>query len=126
MRYASLAFVFVNNSVKIGCKNKKFFRFSQIYFPMSGKVRIFAVRNNMFFVMTAVDIRAAINNDLNTFPPDLLQVVADFVRSLRMKNEGADTTITPLLACMFTGHSVNVSDAELDAAREDYLKEKYL
>ena len=92
---------------------------------MSGKVRIFAVRNNMFFVMTAVDIRAAINNDLNTFPPDLLQVVADFVRSLRMKNEGTDTTITPLVS-MFTGHSVNVSDAELDAACEDYLKEKYL
>lgn len=93
---------------------------------MSGKVRIFAVRNNMFFVMTAVDIRAAINNDLNTFPPDLLQVVADFVRSLRMKNEGTNTTITPLVASMFTGHSVNVTDAELDAAREDYLKEKYL
>ncbi len=126
MRYASLAFVFVNNSVEIGCKDTHYFPFGKKYFPMSGKVRIFAVRNNMFFVMTAVDIRAAINNDLNTFPPDLLQVVADFVRSLRMKNEGIDTTITPLVASMFTGHSINVSDAELDAAREDYLKEKYL
>lgn len=27
---------------EIGCKNTKFFPFSQIYFPMSGKVRIFA------------------------------------------------------------------------------------
>lgn len=76
--------------------------------------------------MTAVDIRAAINNDLSTFPPDLLLVVADYVRSLRKKNEGADMTITPLVASLFTGHSVNVTDAELDAAREDYLKEKYL
>ncbi len=76
--------------------------------------------------MTAADIRAAINNDLSTFPPDLLQVVADYVRSLRKKNEGDDMTITPLVASLFTGHSVNVTDAELNAAREDYLKEKYL
>lgn len=76
--------------------------------------------------MTAVDIRAAINNDLSTLSPDLLQVVADYVRSLRNKNEGASQQITPLVASMFTGHSVNVTDQELDAAREDYLKEKYL
>lgn len=76
--------------------------------------------------MTAVDIRAAINNDLSTFSPDLLQVVADYVRSLRKKNEGADMPITPLVASLFTGHSVNVTDRELDAAREDYLKEKHL
>ncbi len=76
--------------------------------------------------MTTTDIRVAIDNDLNTFPPDLLQVVAEYVRSLRKKNEGLDTPITPLVASLFTGHSVNMSDDELDAAREEYLKEKYL
>jgi hypothetical protein len=76
--------------------------------------------------MTAVDIRAAINNDLNTFPPDLLQVVVDYVWSLRKKNEGANKPLTHLVSSMFTAHSVNATDQELDAAREDYLKEKYL
>ena len=74
-----------------------------------------------------MDIRAAINNDLNTFPPDLLQVVADYVQSLRKKNENESMTITPLVASLFTGHSVvNVTDEDLDTIREDYLKEKYL
>ena len=81
---------------------------------------------NCIIAMTAVDIRAAINNDLNTFPPDLLQVVADYVRSLRKKNEGAGVPITPLVASMLTGHSVNISDEELDDVRDEYLKEKYL
>ena len=76
--------------------------------------------------MTAVDIRAAINNDLSTFPPDMLQVVADYVRSLRKRNETASTSITPLVASLFTGHSVNVTDEQIDVARENYLKEKYL
>ena len=76
--------------------------------------------------MTAVDIRAAINNDLNTFPPDLLQVVADYVQSLRKRKESESMPITPLVASLFTGHSVNITDEELDAARENYLKEKYL
>ena len=47
MRYVSLAFVFVNNSVKIGCKITKIFPFSQIYFSMSRKVCIFAATNNI-------------------------------------------------------------------------------
>ena len=76
--------------------------------------------------MTAVVIRAAINNDLSTFPLDLLQVVVDYVRLLRKKNEGANKPLTHLVSSMFTAHSVNVTDQELDAAREDYLKEKYL
>jgi hypothetical protein len=76
--------------------------------------------------MTAVDIRAAINNDLNTFSMDMLQVVADYVRSMRKKNEGAGMPITPLVASMFTGHSVNITDEQLDAARAEYLQEKYL
>ena len=76
--------------------------------------------------MTAVDIRAAINNDLNTFSMDMLQVVADYVRSMRKKNEGSGMPITPLVASMFTGHSVNITDEQLDAARAEYLQEKYL
>lgn len=76
--------------------------------------------------MTAVDIRTSINNDLSTFPPDLLQVVADYVKSLRKRKEDADVPITPLVASLFTGHSVNITDEQLDAVREDYLKEKYL
>lgn len=76
--------------------------------------------------MTTVDIRAAINNDLNTFPPDLLQVVVDYVRSLRRQNENERTSISPLVASLFTGHTVDVTDEELDSAREEYLKAKYL
>lgn len=76
--------------------------------------------------MTAVDIRAAINNDLNTFSMDMLQVVADYVRSMRKKRDEEDVPITPLVASMFTGHSVNITDEQLDAARTEYLQEKYL
>lgn len=76
--------------------------------------------------MTAVDIRAAINNDLNTFPPDLLLVVADYVQSLRRRRENINTPITPLVASLFTGHSVNITDEEIETVREEYLKEKYL
>lgn len=73
-----------------------------------------------------MDIRAAINEDLRTFPPDLLQVVAEYVRSLRNKKESTDMTITPLIASLFTGHSVNISDEEIDKARQEYLKNKNL
>ena len=52
--------------------------------------------------MTAVDIRAAINNDLNTFSMDMLQVVTDYVRSMRKKRDEEDVPITPLVASMFT------------------------
>lgn len=76
--------------------------------------------------MTTVDIRAAINNDLNTFPPDLLLVVADYVQSLRRRRENINTPITPLVASLFTGHSVNITDEEIETVREEYLKEKYL
>ncbi|MBP3764090.1 MAG: hypothetical protein J6I49_09495 [Bacteroidales bacterium] len=76
--------------------------------------------------MTAVDIRAAINNDLSNFSMDMLQVVADYVRSLRKKKDEEDMPITPLVASLFTGHSVNVTDEQLNAARAEYLQEKYL
>ena len=76
--------------------------------------------------MTAVDIRAAINNDLNTFSMDMLQVVADYVRSPRKKKDKDSMPITPLVASLFTGHSVNVTDKQLDVARTEYLQEKYL
>ena len=76
--------------------------------------------------MTAMDLRAAINNDLSTFSPDMLQVVADYVRSLRRKKESQSSPITPLVASLFTGHKVTITDEQLNAAREEYLKEKYL
>lgn len=76
--------------------------------------------------MTAVDIRAAINNDLSTFSPDMLQVVAEYVRMLRRKKDQSQNMITPLVASLFTGHSVNATDDQLDAARAEYLQEKYL
>ncbi len=53
-------------------------------------------------------------------------MVADYVRSLRKRSEANETPITPLVASIFTGHSLNISDIELDTAREAYLKEKYL
>lgn len=83
-------------------------------------------REKIFLTMTAMDLRAAINNDLSTFTPDMLQVVADYVRSLRRKKESQSSPITPLVASLFTGHTVNITDEQLDAAREEYLKEKYL
>lgn len=93
--------------------------------PISEKGCIFADEYN-YYDMTALEIRTAINNDLNTFSPDLLKMVADYVRSLRKRSEATETPITPLVASIFTGHSLNISDIELDTAREAYLKEKYL
>ena len=52
-------------------------------------------------VMTAVDIRAAINNDPNTFSMDMLHVVADYVRLLRKKRDEENLLITPLVASLF-------------------------
>ncbi len=76
--------------------------------------------------MASTDIRTAINNDLNTFTPDMLRIVADYVRLLRRRKESGEARITPLVAGLFTGHSVDVTDEQLEAAREEYLKEKYL
>ena len=75
--------------------------------------------------MTALDIRASINTELNGFTPDMLQMVADYVKSLRRKKT-EEPSITPLVASLFTGHSVSISDMELEQAKEVYLKEKYL
>ena len=75
--------------------------------------------------MTAIDIRASINSDLNSFTPDMLQMVADYVKSLLHKKV-QEPPITPLVASLFTGNSVKISDAELEQMKEDYLKEKYL
>ncbi len=127
MRYASLAIVFV--SIPLTNRLQKYDNYSirqKIIPHITKSSYLCSPKQHSIIVMTAVDIKAAINNDLSTFPPDLLQVVADYVQSLRKKNEGAGMPITPLVASMFTGHSVNVTDAELDAAREEYLREKYL
>jgi hypothetical protein len=73
-----------------------------------------------------MEIRASINNDLNSFTSEMLQLVADYVKSLRLKQAKQKMEITPLVASMFTGHKTNLSDEELDQLKEDYLKEKYL
>lgn len=121
-QYVSLIFRMI-----FGCKNTHFFLHGKNYFLHIIKSAYLCSRKfNSIIVMTAVDIRAAINNDLNTFSMDMLQVVADYVRSMRKKKEGAGMPITPLVASMFTGHSVNITDEQLDAARAEYLQEKYL
>ena len=76
--------------------------------------------------MTTMEIRASINNDLNNLTSEMLQLVADYVKSLRLKQTKQKLTITPLVASMLTGHKTNLSDEDLDQMMEDYLKEKYL
>lgn len=73
-----------------------------------------------------MEIRASINNDLNNLTSEMLQLVADYVKSLRLKQTKQKLTITPLVASMLTGHKTNLSDEDLDQMMEDYLKEKYL
>ena len=76
--------------------------------------------------MTTMDIRASISNDLSTFTPDMLQMVADYVKSLRRKQSQPQTPITPLVASLFTGHKTDISDEELEQLKDDYIAEKYL
>lgn len=83
-------------------------------------------QTNINHNMTTMEIRASINNDLNSFTSEMLQMVADYVKSLRLKQARQKMTVTPLVASMFTGHKTNLSDEELDQLKEDYLKEKYL
>ena len=71
MRYASLAFVFVNNSVKIGCKITKIFPFRKKYFHMSQKVRIFANEKQNDTIM-----EASIRQPLNPAQLELLSTMA--------------------------------------------------
>ena len=76
--------------------------------------------------MIAMDIQASISKDLSTFTPDMLQMVADYVKALRRKQSQSQTLITPLVASLFTGHKTDISDEELEQLKDDYLKEKYL
>jgi hypothetical protein len=73
-----------------------------------------------------MEIRASINNDLSNLTFEMLQLVADYVKSLRLKQAKQKMTVTPLVASMFTGHKANLSDEELAQMKEDYLKDKYL
>lgn len=75
--------------------------------------------------MTAIDLRASINDELSYMSLNMLEKVADFVKSLRGKN-AHDRSVSPLVASMLTGHSVNLSDEELDKLKMEYLKEKFL
>lgn len=74
--------------------------------------------------MTTIDLRADINAKLNSMPLSMLEKVADFVDKLG-KESVPDHSITPLVASMLTGHSVDLTDTELKALKGDYLQEKY-
>ena len=76
--------------------------------------------------MIAMDIQASISKDLSTFTPDMLQMVADYIKALRRKQSQSQTPITPLVASLFTGHKTDISDEELEQMKDEYLKEKYL
>ena len=74
--------------------------------------------------MTAIDLRAIINAKLNSIPLSMLEKVADFVKSLGSESV-PNHSITPLVASMLTGHSVDLTDTELKEMKDDYLQEKY-
>ena len=74
--------------------------------------------------MTAIDLRADINAKLNSMPLSMLEKVADFVKKLGSESI-PDHSITPLVASMLTGHSVDLTDTEFKAMKADYLQEKY-
>ncbi len=75
--------------------------------------------------MTAIDLRASINDELSSMSLNMLEKVADFVKSLTGKNM-RDRSVSPLVSSMLTGHSVNLSDEELDSLKMEHLKEKFL
>lgn len=75
--------------------------------------------------MTVYDLRAVINTEINSMPIEMLQQVVDYLKSLRKKNAELDLSVSPLVASLRTGHSINLSDAEVDALKEEYLNEKY-
>ena len=56
---------------------------------------------------------------------NMLEKVAEFVKSLTGKNTH-DHSVSPLVSSMLTGHSVNLSDEELDNLKMEYIKEKFL
>lgn len=74
--------------------------------------------------MNAMDLRSRINTELESMPLSMLEKVSDFIQSLSAEN-ASDEGITPLVASMLTGHSVDLSDTELNTMKEEYLKEKY-
>ena len=76
--------------------------------------------------MTAFDLRAAINTELSSMPKEMLQQVVDYVKSLRKKESALDLSVSPLVASLRSGNSVNLSDEEVDILKEEYLTEKYL
>jgi hypothetical protein len=75
--------------------------------------------------MTAIDLRASINDELSSMSLNMLEKVAEFVKSLTGKSTH-DHSVSPLVSSMLTGHSVNLSDEELDTLKMEHLKEKYL
>ena len=76
--------------------------------------------------MATMDIRAAISNDMTDFTPDMLQMVADYVKSLRHSQLQLQQSVTPLVASLFTGHKSTLTDEELEQMKDEYLTEKYL
>ena len=82
--------------------------------------------------MTAVELRTDLNRSLAQLSDDMLQQVVQYVASLLKRQERNNAAqksnydISPEVADLLTGHSVNVSDKELYDARFEYLKDKYL
>ena len=56
---------------------------------------------------------------------NMLEKVAEFVKSLRGKST-PNRSVSPLISSMLTGHTVDLSDEELDSLKMEYLKEKFL
>ena len=82
--------------------------------------------NTKHNTMTAYDLRAAINTELSSMPKEMLQQVVDYVKSLRKKESALDLSVSPLVASLRSGNSVNLSDEEVVFLKEEYLTEKYL
>ena len=74
--------------------------------------------------MTAIDLRASINDESSSMSLNMLEKVAEFVKSLTGKST-RNHSVSPLVYSILTGHSVNLSDEELDSLKMEYLKEKF-
>ena len=86
--------------------------------------------------MTTIELRASIAADLEQMSVEMLESVSRYVKRLRQRTRTAkvgenataeknSTGITPGVARLRTGHSLDVTDEELDQMRYEYLMEKY-
>ncbi|MBQ9363625.1 MAG: hypothetical protein IJT97_09455 [Bacteroidaceae bacterium] len=85
--------------------------------------------------MTTIELRSSISTDLDLLSAEMLENVSRYVKRLvshaRTEKKSVVSTarkkieITPGVARLRTGHSLHVTDNELDKARYEYLMEKY-